>query len=73
MRLDKDLKKVFNSHMFQRIFQKIMDLGRSPAFRCKRTSRVSPLTREREQFEEDVKGQFQKLKDKGISIPVFTL
>lgn len=36
-------------------------------------SRVSPLSRERERFEEEVKDQFQKLKDKGLSIPVFTL
>ena len=51
-----------------------MDLGRSPGLhRDKRTSRVSPLTRERQQFEEDVKGQFQKLKEKGLGIPVFTL
>lgn len=35
--------------------------------------RVSPIARERERFEADAKVQFQKLKDKGISIPVFTL
>ncbi len=35
--------------------------------------RKSPLTKDREQFEEEVKEQFQKLKDKGLSIPVFTL
>jgi len=31
------------------------------------------LLRDRERFEADVKEQFQKLKEKGISIPVFTL
>ena len=36
-------------------------------------SRVSPQAREREQFEDDVRQQFQQLKDKGLSIPIFTL
>lgn len=35
--------------------------------------RVSPVAREREEFEEGVKDQFKKLKEKGLSIPVFTL
>lgn len=35
--------------------------------------RKSPVARDRERFEADVKEQFQKLKEKGISIPVFTL
>lgn len=38
-----------------------------------RRERTSPVARERERFEADVRVQFQKLKDKGISIPVFTL
>ena len=38
-----------------------------------KTERKNPVARERERFEADVKEQFQKLKDKGISIPVFTL
>jgi len=38
-----------------------------------KTERKSPMARDREQFEADVKEQFKKLKDKGISIPVFTL
>ncbi len=36
-------------------------------------SRVSPLTEERVRFEKDVHEQFVKLKEKGLSIPVFTL
>jgi len=36
-------------------------------------SRVSPLVRERQRFEEEVRKQFMELKKKGISIPVFTL
>ena len=35
--------------------------------------RVSPLVAERQQFEEGVREQFKKLKEKGLSIPVFTL
>ena len=35
--------------------------------------RVSPLVEERQRFEEDVRVQFRKLKEKGLSIPVFTL
>jgi hypothetical protein len=38
-----------------------------------KTERKSPIARERERFEAEVKEQFQKLKDKGLSIPVFTL
>jgi hypothetical protein len=38
-----------------------------------RAERKSPLAKERERFEAEVKEQFQKLKDKGLSIPVFTL
>lgn len=38
-----------------------------------RKVRKSPLTEERERFELDVKDQLMKLKEKGISIPIFTL
>jgi len=36
-------------------------------------TRKSPLREERERFESDVKDQLLKLKEKGLSIPVFTL
>lgn len=39
----------------------------------RRKKRVSPVTQERERFEREVKDQFLKLKEKGLSIPVFTL
>lgn len=39
----------------------------------KEKGRLSPLTRERQEFEKEVKEQFQKLKDKGLGISVFTL
>jgi hypothetical protein len=35
--------------------------------------RQSPLTAERQRFESEVHEQFVKLKEKGLSIPVFTL
>jgi len=38
-----------------------------------KTERKSPIALERERFEAEVKDQFKKLKDKGLSIPVFTL
>jgi hypothetical protein len=38
-----------------------------------KAERKSPMALERERFEAEVKDQFKKLKDKGLSIPVFTL
>jgi hypothetical protein len=35
--------------------------------------RLSPLAQERMRFEKEVHEQFLKLKEKGLSIPVFTL
>jgi len=39
----------------------------------KTKARVSPMVRERQTFESEVRRQFVELKKKGISIPVFTL
>ena len=49
-----------------------MGLGTKRLFGVKE-ARVSPLTRDRQKFEEEVRGQFLKLKEKGLSIPIFTL
>ena len=38
-----------------------------------KVERLSPLAQERMRFEKEVHEQFVKLKEKGISIPVFTL
>lgn len=38
-----------------------------------KTKRLSPLAQERIRFEKEVHEQFVKLKEKGLSIPVFTL
>jgi len=36
-------------------------------------ARVSPFDRERHTYEQDVRRELLKLKEKGLSIPVFTL
>ncbi len=38
-----------------------------------RGRRVSPVVVERKRFEEEMRGQFLKLKEKGLGIRVFTL
>lgn len=66
MGLDKGLGTCLNGHM------KIKTLLAWLGFVGKH-ERKSPIARERERFESEMKEQFQKLKDKGLSIPVFTL
>ncbi len=39
----------------------------------RRKRRVSPLVEERRRFEQEVREQLLKLKEKGISLPVMTL
>ena len=46
--------------------------GTIPLFGGKK-ARVSPLTSERKQFEDDSRAQLLELKKKGLSIPIFTL
>ncbi len=70
MGLDKRLQSCLNGCMNMKLL--LMRLGLGGRFGVK-TERKSPMTRERERFEAEVKEQFQKLKDKGLSIPVFTL
>lgn len=70
MGLDKEFSNWLYRYMNVKNF--ILRLGLGSALGIK-AERKSPLARERERFEADVKEQFQKLKDKGISIPVFTL
>ena len=66
MGLDKKFGEWLNESMFIKSLLQRLGLG------VKR-ERKSPVARDRERFEADVREQFQKLKDKGISIPVFTL
>ncbi len=66
MGLDKKTSGCLNEYMNIKTLLTRLGLMTKPV-------RKNPVAREREKFEEDVKEQFQKLKDKGLSIPVFTL
>lgn len=66
MGLDKELPACLNGCMkMKSLFQRLGLGGKA--------QRQSPIALERKRFEAEVKEQFQKLKDKGLSIPVFTL
>jgi len=71
MGLDKEEKKVLNKDMSVKLLLKQMGLGSITGENAK--ARVSPMVKERQRFETDVRRQFLELKKKGISIPVFTL
>lgn len=71
MGLDKGLEKVFNKDMSVTLLLKQMGLGNMFGDRSK--GRLSPMVKERQRFESEVRRQFVELKKKGISIPVFTL
>ena len=66
MGLDKELPACLNRYMKLKMFLARLGFGA-------KSERKSPITMERERFEAEVKDQFKKLKDKGLSIPVFTL
>lgn len=73
MGLDNVLLRSLNK--FMKIKSWLGSLGKSflLSFLGEQEERISPLVRERQKFEAEVKDQFLKLKEKGISIPVFTL
>ena len=71
MGLDKGMIKCLNNFVIIKTILHALGLGRFT--RQDREARVSPLVQERERFEAEVKEQFKRLKEKGISIPVFTL
>jgi len=71
MGLDKTKKKVLNRYMGVKLLLKQMGLGSIVGENAK--ARVSPMVKERQSFEKEVRRQFVELKKKGISIPVFTL
>jgi len=66
------LKRVYDGDVLGKMFNR-MGLGLASILGKGSKQRESPVTRERERFEKDVKEQFLKLKEKGISIPIFTL
>jgi hypothetical protein len=70
MGLDKKPGECLNEHMNVKALLTRLGLGTRTGTK---SVRESPVATERKRFEADVKEQFQKLKDKGLSIPVFTL
>jgi hypothetical protein len=81
MGLDKEFVTCLNKYMvYQPLAHKgsegllkILSYGLASLFGRGRVERQSPLAAERKRFESEVREQFVKLKEKGISIPVFTL
>lgn len=71
MGLDKRFSAWFNDNV--KVKALLQALGLGLLWGRDKVSRTSPLVRERERFEEEVREQFKKLKEKGLSIPVFTL
>jgi len=73
MGLDKRKKSLLNRTMGLQLLLDILGLGPKDEEGDVRIKRISPMTRERIRFEDEAKAQFQALKRKGLSIPVFTL
>jgi len=73
MGLDNNCGTVFNRTMGLKLLLAKMGLGSKQAQGDVRIKRISPMARERIQFEDEAKEQFKALKRKGLSIPVFTL
>jgi len=73
MGLDNEEERVFNKIMGLQLLLDILGLGPKDGEGDVRIKRISPMTRERIRFEDEAKAQFQALKKKGLSIPVFTL
>ena len=70
MGLDNGLDKQFTR------FMKLLDLGLGTILRglgFNKKARMSPFEKERRSYEADVRKELLKLKEKGLSIPVFTL
>jgi len=70
MGLDKRLEKAFTEIV------KLPQLGLGYVLKALgwgKKARMSPFEKERRQYEESVRREFLKLKEKGLSIPVFTL
>jgi len=73
MGLDKTKKRLLNRSMGLQLLLGILGLGPKNEEGDVRIKRISPMTSERMRFEDEAKAQFQALKRKGLSIPVFTL
>jgi hypothetical protein len=73
MGLDKGYERGLNNDMGLKLLLAKIGLGSQGGMGDVRIKRISPMTRERIRFEDEAKAQFQALKRKGLSIPVFTL
>lgn len=81
MGLDSGCSKCLNEYMVYQPqahkgsegFLKAFSYGLASLLGRGRVIRQSPIAKERIRFEKEVHEQFVKLKEKGISIPVFTL
>lgn len=73
MGLDNGFENGFNRIMGLKLLLAKLGLGSKDRMGDVRIKRMSPMTQERLSFEDGAKAQFQALKRKGLSIPVFTL
>ena len=73
MGLDNVLTECLNMFVNIKLLLAQLGLGAKRVLGFQDRSRMSPLTRDRKTFEEEVRGQFLKLNEKGLSISIFTL
>ena len=73
MGLDNGEQRWFNYFVKIKLLLANMGLGISRIFGFGKKQRISPLQTEEQRFGEEGKDQFLKLKEKGLSIPIFTL
>lgn len=74
MGLDKQISKCLNERVAK--LRETLGLGWAWLGRVvgiEKKASLSPLDRDRRHFEAEVRQQFLKLKEKGLSIPIFTL
>lgn len=73
MGLDKDFAAWFTKIVNVKLLLAQLGLGTKKILGGENKQRVSPQERARKEFEAEAKSQFVKLKEKGLSIPIFTL
>ncbi len=72
MGLDKRIEKCLTKTWAMKLLSQL-GLGLARLLGFERKTKVSPFEKERQTFEKEVRDQLIKLKEKGISIPIFTL
>ena len=71
--LNKKVKRLPQNQLGHVIQQMVETWKGFAMFLGRKGKRLSPLAEERMRFEKEAQEQFVKLKEKGLSIPVFTL